>query len=199
MDAQPLPHSAELYVFTGSESSLIALAKQQHQPAFRQLYDKHMRTVYALCLRLTGNATQAEDVTQEVFIQVWRKLHTFNGDSAFSTWLHSLTTNTALSYLRKQKSWRQRMQDTDDYELLSEQLVDNPPPDLNDLQAALARLPERARIIFVLHALEGYRQESIAKVMGITTGTVKAQFHRARQLLESWLGATDEKPSGELS
>jgi RNA polymerase sigma-70 factor (ECF subfamily) len=191
LDAQTHPHSAELYVFTGDESSLIALARQQHQPAFRQLYDKHVRTVYALCLRLTGSPNQAEDVTQEVFIQVWRKLHTFNGDSAFSTWLHSLATNTTLSYLRKQKSWWQRMQDSDDYQTLSEQLVDEAPPDLGDLQSALARLPERARIIFVLHALEGYRQESIAKVMGITTGTVKAQFHRARQLLEGWLGESD--------
>ena len=74
------------------------------------------------------------------------------------------------------------MQDSDDYQTLSEQLVDQAPPDLGDLQSALARLPERARIIFVLHALEGYRQESIAKAMGITTGTVKAQFHRASQL-----------------
>lgn len=143
--------------------------------------------VYGLALRLTGQSTQAEDVAQEVFIQLWRKLDTFNGDSAFTTWLHSLTTNVAISYLRKQKSWWQRLQDSDDYEVLSEQLHASAPPDLDGLQAALAALPERARLIFVLHGLEGYRQESIAQVLGITNGTVKAQYHRARQLLEAWL------------
>lgn len=171
-----------------TENALIALVKQGQQRAFRQLYELHVRKIYALSLRLTGQASQAEDVTQEVFIHVWRKIDTFNGDSTFATWLHSLATNTALSYLRKQKSWWHRLHETDDYEMLSAQLEASAGPDLKDLQAALACLPERARIIFVLHAIEGYRQESIAKVLGITTGTVKAQFHRAKQLLEKWLG-----------
>jgi RNA polymerase sigma-70 factor (ECF subfamily) len=188
LDAHILPHTAELYVLSDTENALIARVKQGQQGAFKQLYQLHMRKVYALCLRLTGQPSQAEDVTQEVFIQVWRKIDTFNGDSSFSTWLHSLATNTTLSYLRKQKSWWQRMHETEDYERLSEQMEASAPPNLKDLQAALACLPERARIIFVLHAIEGYRQESIAQVLGITTGTVKAQFHRARQLLEHWLG-----------
>lgn len=159
---------------------------QRDQVAFQQLYDKHMPMVYGLSLRLTGQPSQAEDVTQEVFIHVWRKIASFHGESAFSTWLHSLTTNTALSYLRKQRSWWQRLHAIDDYEALAEQLVAERTPIIEDLYDALAKLPERARIIFVLHAIEGYRQESIAEVMGITTGTVKAQFHRAKQLLEKW-------------
>lgn len=187
MDALSLPQSAELFVIGDSDTTLVAMAKQQHQGAFRQLYQRHLRMVYSLALRLTAQPSQAEDITQDVFIQVWRKLDTFNGDSAFTTWLHSLTTNTAISYLRKQKGWWQRLQASDDYEMLSEQLPASAPPDLDGLQAAIAALPERARLIFVLHGLEGYRQESIAQVLGITTGTVKAQFHRARQLLEAWL------------
>ncbi len=187
LDAQPHPHSAELFVIADSDASLIAQAKQQQQTAFRQLYQRHVSMVYGLCLRLTGQSAMAEDVTQEVFIQVWRKLDTFNGDSAFTTWLHSIATNTTISYLRKQKSWWQRLQASDDYDALAEQLQASPAPDLDSLQAALAVLPERARLVFVLPAIEGYRQESIAQVLGITTGTVKAQFHRARQLLEAWL------------
>lgn len=187
MDAQTLPHSAQLYVLADAEASLIARVRQRQQNAFQQLYELHVGKIYALCLRLTGQHSQAEDVTQEVFIQVWRRIDTFNGESSFATWLHALATNTTLSYLRKQKSWWQRLRESDDYEQLSGQLEASTAPHLNDLQAAIARLPERARIIFVLHAIEGYRQESIAKVLGITTGTVKAQFHRAKQLLENWI------------
>jgi RNA polymerase sigma-70 factor (ECF subfamily) len=189
LDAQPLPHDTELFVIADSDATLIAQAQKQQQSAFRQLYQRHVRMVYGLCLRLTGQSAMAEDITQEVFIQVWRRLHTFNGDSAFTTWLHSITTNTTVSYLRKQKSWWHRLQASDDYEALADQLQSSPSPDLDSLQAALAALPERARLVFVLHAIEGYRQESIAQVLGITTGTVKAQFHRARQLLEAWIGS----------
>jgi RNA polymerase sigma-70 factor, ECF subfamily len=178
----------------GVEFSLIALVKQRDQRAFHQLYRLHVRKVYTLCLRLTGHVNQAEDITQEVFILVWRKIDSFHGDSAFSTWLHSLTSNTTISYLRKQKSWWQRLQQTDDYEQLADQIEAETPIALDDLQAAIARLPERARLVFVLHALEGYRQESIATALGITTGTVKAQFHRAKLLLEQWLDtATGER------
>ena len=177
-----------------SESQLIAQVKQHDQIAFRRLYDRHLGKTYALCLRLTGKRQLAEEATQEVFIQVWRKIHTFAGDSSFSTWLHRLTTNTTISYLRKQKNWLQRMTQRDDYDVLAGNLEASPEPGLDQLQHCLGRLPERARLVFVLHGIEGYRQENVAEALGISVGTVKAQFHRARQLLEHWL---DPAPAGE--
>jgi RNA polymerase sigma-70 factor (ECF subfamily) len=188
LEAAPIQNAGEVVVLADSEVALIALTKQRNQNAFKRLYEKHLGKVYGLCLRMTGNRQMAEEATQEVFIQVWRKIDTFAGNSTFSTWLHSLTANTTISYLRKQKNWLKRMVGTDDYDALAEQLPADSDADHGDLQACLARLPERARLVFVLHAIEGYRQDDIAQELGIAVGTVKAQFHRARQLMEDWLG-----------
>lgn len=192
MEFQPAHNFGEVIVLADSEATLIELVRQKHQIAFKRLYDKYLPMVYGICLRMTGSSSPAEEATQEVFIQVWRKIDTFAGDSTFKTWLHSLATNTTLTYLRKQKNWLQRMIGRDDYEELAEGLVANPPTEIDDLQYWLSRLPERARLVFVLHAIEGYRQENIAKSMGISVGTVKAQFHRARNLLETWMSEADE-------
>ena len=192
MDVQATQNFGEVIVLCDSEATLITLVRQKHQVAFKRLYDKYLSMVYGLCLRMTGSSSMAEEATQEVFIQVWRKIGTFAGDSSFKTWLHSLATNTTLTYLRKQKSWRQRMIGSDDYEDLAETLVATSPADMDDLQYWLSRLPQRARLVFVLHAIDGYRQENIAKSMGISVGTVKAQFHRARNLLQTWMGDADE-------
>jgi RNA polymerase sigma-70 factor (ECF subfamily) len=188
LDAAPIHNPGEVVILADSEAALIAQAKQRNQNAFKRLYEKHLGKVYGLCLRMTGNRQRAEDATQEVFIQVWRKIDTFKGDSSFSTWLHSLTANTTISYMRKQKNWLQRMVRSDDYEEMAQQLPAGAATDEEHLQACLARLPERARMVFVLHAIEGYRQEEIATSLGIAVGTVKAQFHRARELMEGWLG-----------
>lgn len=198
LDASPIQNPGEVIVLADSEITLIAQTKQRNQAAFKRLYDKYLGKVYGLCLRITGNRSMAEEATQEVFIQVWRKIDTFAGDSAFSTWLHSLTTNTTISYLRKQKNWLQRMIGTDDYEELAQQLPAGAETDEEHLHACLARLPERARMVFVLHAIEGYRQEDIATQLGIAVGTVKAQFHRARQLMEGWLGDESARISGRI-
>lgn len=188
LDTTPIQNPGEVIVLADSEAALIAQTRQRNQNAFRRLYDKYLGKVYGLCLRMTGNRQMAEEATQEVFIQVWRKIDTFAGDSSFSTWLHSLTTNTTISYMRKQKSWLQRMIHSDDYEEMAQQLPAGASTDEEHLQACLARLPERARMVFVLHAIEGYRQEEVATTLGIAVGTVKAQFHRARELMETWLG-----------
>ena len=192
MDVQAAHNFGDVIVLADSEATLITLCRQKHQIAFKRLYDKYLPMVYGLCLRMTGSSAMAEEATQEVFIQLWRKIGTFAGDSSFKTWLHSLATNTTLTYLRKQKSWRQRMIGSDDYEELAESLVASSPADMDDLQYWLSRLPERARLVFVLHAIDGYRQENIAKTMGISVGTVKAQFHRAKNLLQTWMGDADE-------
>lgn len=188
LESTPGQHASAVIVLADSEPMLIAQARQRNQHAFRRLYDRYLGKVYGLCLRMTGSRQMAEEATQEVFIQVWRKIDTFAGDSSFSTWLHSLAANTTISYLRKQKNWLQRMVVTDDYEHMAQQLPAGAATDEEHLHACLARLPERARLVFVLHAIEGYRQEEIASSLGIALGTVKAQFHRARELMERWLG-----------
>lgn len=188
LDAAPIQNPGDVVILADSEAVLIAQSKQRNQNAFKRLYDKYLGKVYGLCLRMTGSRQLAEEATQEVFIQVWRKIDTFKGDSSFSTWLHSLTANTTISYMRKQKNWLQRMVHSDDYEEMAQQLPAGAATDEQHLQACLARLPERARLVFVLHAIEGYRQEEIAISLGIAVGTVKAQFHRARELMENWLG-----------
>lgn len=170
------------------EALLIRQAQARQQGAFRRLYERYLPQVHGLCLRMTGSRQAAEDATQEAFILLWRRIGSFRGDSSFGTWLHSLTANSTISYLRRQKRWWQRLGDHETWELLAGQLEDSPPADLDTLQQLLPRLPERARLVFVLHAIEGYRQDQVARMMGTSPGTVKAQFHKASSQLKAWLG-----------
>jgi RNA polymerase sigma-70 factor (ECF subfamily) len=172
------------------EDSLITSAKQGNKHAFRQLYDKYITRVYALCYRLTGDKGMAEDASQEVFIQLWRKLENFDGQSQFSTWLHSVTANITISYMRKQKGWVQRMFNLESSGI-HEMTAESQSTDI-DLEALVVRLPERARMVFVLHALEGYRHEDIAKMLNMAVGSSKAQFFRAKQLLKEFMGYDNE-------
>jgi RNA polymerase sigma-70 factor (ECF subfamily) len=178
----------KVHYLEDSEIALLAQVRQKDQAAFRQLYDKYSSRIFALCLRLTGNMAMAEEATQEVFIQVWRKIDTFSGNSSLYTWLHSVASNTTISYIRKQKSWLNRVISKDDDEDgNSYEQTWVPGPDLSILDKLILRLPERARLVFVLHAVEGYRHEDIAKILKTSTGTSKAQFHRAKNLIKSWL------------
>lgn len=165
---------------------LVAAVKGGDRDAYRQLYQQHVGRVYALCLRLTGERTLAEDATQEVFIQLWRKLHNYRGDSKFSTWLHAVATHVCISYLRKQKGWIRRVFNIEDTDAINH--VAEASSAEVDLDAFVRRLPERARLVFVLHAIEGYRHEEIADMTGMAVGSSKAQFHRAKQLLQEWMG-----------
>ncbi|XOV80570.1 MAG: RNA polymerase sigma factor [Aestuariibacter sp.] len=165
---------------------LIDAAKAGDRDAYRLLYEQYIGQVYALCVRLTGDQHHAEEAAQEVFIQVWQKLQNYRGDSKFSTWLHSVTSNIAISYLRKQKGWLQRMFDIEDTSAMYAE-AEQSAGDV-DLDVYVKRLPERARIVFVLHAIEGYRHEEIARMMNTAVGSSKAQFHRAKQLLKEWMG-----------
>lgn len=153
--------------------------------AFRQLYDIYLPNVYGLCYRLCADKSQAEDATQEVFIQLWHKIQNYNGSAKFSTWLYSVTSNITISYIRKQKGWWQKMFNLDDTSHNSQEAESSMYD--TDLERWIYRLPERARWVFVLHAIEGYRHEQIADLLDIAVGTSKAQFHRAKQLIEEWL------------
>ncbi|MCD9459988.1 RNA polymerase sigma factor [Marinibactrum halimedae] len=153
--------------------------------AYESLYRDYVGQVYRLCLRLTGEKSLAEDATQEVFIQLWQKIGNFEGQSQFSTWLHRVTSNIAISYLRKQKGWLKRIfniDDTDVHKQHAPRSVEEIP-----LEKYIQKLPERARLVFVLHALEGYRHEEVADLLNIAIGTSKAQFHRAKKMLEEWM------------
>lgn len=169
------------------ESALLRAAANGDRNAYREIYDTHINRVYGLCFRLTGERGMAEDAAQEVFIQVWRTLSNFDERSQFSTWLHSVAANVTISYMRRQKNWLQRMFDIESV-TLAEPGTSGCSSEV-DLEKYILRLPERARVVFVLHAVEGYRHEDIATMLKIASGTSKAQYHRARQLLEDWMGA----------
>lgn len=164
------------------DATLVELAKQGDKIAFRELYQQHHQRVYALCFRLAGQKELAEEATQDTFVRVWQKLPQFKGESQFTTWLHSLTVNQALNCINKHKRFWDRF--------LPEQLhADSGASviDYDGLDKLIIRLPERARIIFVLYALEGYQHDEIAKRLNIASGTSKAQYHRAKKLLQEMI------------
>jgi len=152
--------------------------------AFKRLYERHLNHVYGLVFRLCGDRSMADDLTQDVFIQLWDKLSSFRFESKFSTWLYSVTSHICLSELRRQKRWFQRYKNSAKE---TEEPVDNGEADLSKLDKLLLKLPDQARQVFVLHALEGYSHQQIATSLGVAVGTSKAQFHRARKNIEEWL------------
>ncbi|MES1195764.1 MAG: RNA polymerase sigma factor [Steroidobacter sp.] len=165
------------------ESALIGAAQRGDLTAYRMLYQVHVAMVYGLACRLVKDRSAAEDVTQEVFIKVWKDIGSFRGESKFSTWLHSICSLTAITYLRRQRGWLKRVITGDEsIPEIAETSVGNV-----DLESYVKRLPERARIVFVLHAVEGYPHEEVARLCGMAVGSSKAQFHRAKQLLQEWM------------
>lgn len=155
--------------------------------AFEQLYRKHSGRVYALCLRMTGDPALAQELAQDAFVRAWEKLDSFRGHSQFGTWLHRLTVNVVLTALRSRGRRQQREFATDDLADLGVAAPASEPGVMEDLERAIASLPEGARKVFVLHDLEGYKHEDIAEMTGTATGTCKAQLHRARRLLREKL------------
>ncbi len=170
-----------------AENDLVARAQAGDMDAFEGLYRTHVGRVYALCLRMTGNPSEAEDLTQEAFVRVWGKLGAFRGESAFPSWLHRLTVNVVLTGLRSRARRRARVVGTDDLTAYERQTRTGQPGDRMDLEQAIAALPEGARRVFVLHDVEGYCHEDIAAMTGLAAGTSKAQLHRARKLLRKVL------------
>jgi RNA polymerase sigma-70 factor (ECF subfamily) len=171
---------------TKSELDLIRLVQAGDKQAYNRLYKQYIGKVYGLCFRLTGEKMLAEDAAQEVFIQLWRKIGNYQGDSKFSTWLHTVTSNITISYLRKQRGWLQRMFNIEDSVAMHEEAQASSAE--VDLESYIVRLPERARIVFVLHAIEGYRHEEVAEMTNMAVGSSKAQFHRAKKLMKEWMG-----------
>jgi RNA polymerase sigma-70 factor, ECF subfamily len=154
--------------------------------AFEELYRAHLPRVHSLVRRMAGGR-DTDEITQDVFVRVWQKLGTFRGDSAFGTWLHRLAVNVVIERFRTEAVRRQRLHDGEAiFETLS-----SPPRRRDvkmDFETALEKLPDGAREIFVLHDVEGYKHQEIASLLGISSGTSKAQLHRARMMLRRHLG-----------
>jgi RNA polymerase sigma-70 factor, ECF subfamily len=155
--------------------------------AFEILYRKHAGKVYALCLRLMGDRSAASELMQDVFIRAWRSLSTFRGDSAFSSWLHRLAVNTMLENLRSDSRRETRVLAMDDTSRLPGAARSSGIELKMDMDEAIASLPRGARLAFVLHDVEGYQHQEIARQLSVSVGTVKAQLHRARRLLRERL------------
>ena len=177
------------------EAEAIRLAQQGDAAAFERLYRLHSRRVYSLCLRMVSNTAEAEDLTQEAFLQLFRKIATFRGESAFSTWLHRLAVNVVLMQLRKKGLPQVSLEET-----LEPQQEDGPRRDIGardnvlagsidrvNLERAIETLPPGYRIIFVLHDVEGYEHNEIAEMMGCSIGNSKSQLHKARMKLRDLL------------
>jgi RNA polymerase sigma-70 factor (ECF subfamily) len=169
------------------EEPLIRRARDGDMAAFEQLYQDHVGRVFALCLRLAGDRSLAEELAQEAFVRAWQKLGSFRGESAFGSWLYTLTVNTALSERRSRRRRTSRVVATDDLSAFDRPGRPARPEHRFDLERALARLPPGARAVLVLHDVEGYKHQEIADMTGIAAGTSKAQLHRARRLLREAL------------
>ncbi|HEY2859110.1 MAG TPA: RNA polymerase sigma factor [Terracidiphilus sp.] len=185
----------------GSDADILARAQGGDHHAFAQLYAMHKRRIYSLCLRMVGNVAEAEDLTQEAFLQLHRKIATFRGDSAFSTWLHRLAINVVLMHLRKKGlsviSLDEAMEPTPE---------EGPgrsfgAPDLSltgsidrlALERAISDLPAGYRLIFVLHDIEGYEHNEIASMLDCSIGNSKSQLHKARLKLRDAMRAFPQR------
>jgi RNA polymerase sigma-70 factor (ECF subfamily) len=178
------------------DADLVRLAQQGDGAAFEQIFKLHSRRVYALCLRMVGEPMQAEDLSQEVFLQVFRKIGTFRGESAFSTWMHRIAVNIVLMSLRR-KSLKETPIDTltSSEDESSQPLMESGGPDLRlngvidriTLRAAINELAPGYRAMFILHDIEGYEHHEIAEMFGCTAGNSKSQVHKARARLRELL------------
>ena len=182
----------------------IVRAQQGDASAFESLYRQHSRRVYGLCLRMVSDPFEAEDLAQEAFLQLFRKIHTFRGESAFSSWLHRLTANVVLMSFRKKKAHltsldeMTRVNDDDSGQKLEIGEVDVRLTGMFDrvnLQSAIDSLPEGYKRMFLLHDLHGYEHNEIAEILACSVGNSKSQVHKARKRLREVLRKVDRYKS----
>jgi RNA polymerase sigma-70 factor (ECF subfamily) len=176
---------------TASDLELARAAAAGDATAFEKLYEQHSRRVYSLCLRMVASAALAEDLTQEVFLQVFRKIGSFRGDSAFTTWLHRLTVNQVLMHFRKRGVKLERTSEEGDFtDVVETPLQSTRRISMIDrlaLEKAIEQLPPGYRTVFTLHDIEGYEHEEISDMLDISIGTSKSQLHKARMRLRELL------------
>jgi len=196
--AQPSPNRVNTTQSprSATEAEAIRLAQAGDAAAFEHLYQLHSRRVYALCLRMVGNPSDAEDLMQEAFLQLFRKIGTFRGESAFSTWLHRMTVNVVLMRLRKKSLPAASLEETTEPdEETGGPRKDIGAPDLRlsgavdrvNLERSIEKLPPGYRTVFVLHDVQGFEHNEIAGIMGCSVGNSKSQLHKARTRLRELL------------
>lgn len=187
-----LPSTVEV-----SEQEIIEQLRHGDTSNFQRLYDMHKKRAYSLCLRMTGNQAIAEELTQEAFLLVFRRISTFRGDAAFSTWLHRLTSNCVLMHLRQQRSRLTEasyeepgVNEEGPRQFGSPDRVLSVSDDRITLLRAIDQLPPGYRLVFLLHDVEGYEHNEIAEILGCSVGNTKSQLHKARlKLRRSLAGA----------
>jgi len=203
----PLFHAPATQVLPAAEAQavdvnapdidLCRLAADGDLAAFEIIYQRYHRRTFSLTLRMTSSQTEAEDLTQEVFIQLFRKIGSFRGDSAFSTWLHRLTVNQVLMHFRRRSYKNEKTSEDGE---MPEQTVHGtsnpnkmPVVDRIALKKAIAELPNGYRNVFLLHDVEGFEHEEVARHLGISVGTSKSQLHKARLKLRTLLVKQNEQ------
>src|SRR5712691_1927340 len=178
-----------------SEGEAIARARHGDAGAFEYLYKAHCRHVYSVCLRMIRNPAEAEDLTQQTFLQVFRKIGTFRGESGFSTWLHRVTVNVVLMHLRQKKPTEILTEDLERYSSNGEGPREHGSSDTSmlgaierfNLMRAIRKLPSGYKQIFLMHDVIGYEHSEIAGLLGCSTGCSKSQLHKARKRLRRLL------------
>lgn len=167
-----------------SDVELARMSAEGDSKAFELIYRRHFRRVYALCLRMLGDPTLAEDLTQDVFINLFNKIGSFRGESQFTTWLHRMTVNQVLMYFRKRSTRSELVTNEGETPVQIVRGTENPNAmpviDRISMERAIAELPRGYRTIFILHDVEGYGHDEIARMLEISEGTSKSQLHKAR-------------------
>jgi RNA polymerase sigma-70 factor, ECF subfamily len=180
-----------LDIAKASDFDLAQAASKGDMVAFEEIYQRHHRRVYSICLRMLQNAHEAEDLTQDVFIQLYRKIGSFRGDSAFTTWLHRMTVNQVLMHFRKRNVKYEKV--TEEGETPDQIVKGTSDPermrvvDKIALEHAIDQLPNGYKNVFVLHDVEGFEHEEVARILGCSVGTSKSQLHKARLKLRKLL------------
>lgn len=183
--------NALMDVSTAKDIELTRVAANGNMAAFEEIYKRHHRRVYSVCLRMLQNTSEAEDLTQDVFIQLYRKIGSFRGDSAFTTWLHRMTVNQVLMHFRKRSVKYERT--TEEGETPEQVVSGSTNPhrmqivDKIALESAIEQLPTGYKNVFVLHDVEGFEHEEVARILGCSVGTSKSQLHKARLKLQKLL------------
>jgi RNA polymerase sigma-70 factor, ECF subfamily len=195
------PHESSL-----SEAEAIREAKNGNADAFEYLYRAHCKRVYGLCLRMIKNPAEAEDLTQHAFLQVYRKIGTFRGESGFSTWLYRVTANIVLMHLRRKKPTEIPAEDLDRRSPNGGSSLEHGSADTSMLGAierlnikrAIRKLPAGYKKLFLLHDVFGYEHNEIARLLGCSTGCSKSQLHKARKRLRRLLQADGTSPEASI-
>ncbi len=190
-DTKEVSAKAIADVSKAKDYDLTQAASKGDMVAFEELYQRHHRRVYSICLRMLQKTHEAEDLTQDVFIQLYRKVGSFRGDSAFTTWLHRMTVNQVLMHFRKRNVKYEKTTEEGDtpeqVEIGTANPFRMPIVDKIALESAIAQLPPGYKNVFVLHDVEGFEHEEVARILGCSVGTSKSQLHKARLKLQKLL------------